>query len=184
MTDEGDAHIRCKFDISWRLIRQFSLWYRRLGAMGTIPFTFGGVTSDHRQVSIILSGLPFDEIAQREFLIWLCREEDIAAYVHGAHVVSSRPSETPTEGLMLHASSILFNICEMQKIRRDEQGHIEYSVPKFYAADADGDDRQTVFHQLQRDDHAFSREASQHYSQVWQHIRDKCLWLDLRTTAH
>src|SRR5688572_16489497 len=108
--DADSVYIRCKSDITWRLIGEFSQWYGRLGTMGEIPRAFAGVTSAHQQVIVILSGLPFDDVERREFVIWLCREEQVDAYVYGTHVMSAKSGETPTELLALYASSHRFNI--------------------------------------------------------------------------
>ncbi len=93
MANADSAYTRCKSDISWRLIGELSQWYGRLGTMGEIPRAFAGVTTSHQQLIVILTGLPFDDVERREFLIWLCRQEKIGAYVYGTHVMSAKPGD-------------------------------------------------------------------------------------------
>src|SRR5262249_32038387 len=68
------------------LAHEFAVWLRNLGLQGILPRAFTGVTLGGVQGIIILTGLPFDHVQRRDFLIWLCRVEHFVAYAYGTHV--------------------------------------------------------------------------------------------------
>jgi hypothetical protein len=92
-------------DLAAVLARELAVWFRNLGAQGVIPRAFTGVTKEGRQGIVILTGLPLNHVQRRDFLIWLCRNEQFVAYAYGTHVEIADSASTFTEGVDIYASS-------------------------------------------------------------------------------
>ncbi|TGT53511.1 hypothetical protein EN813_047525 [Mesorhizobium sp. M00.F.Ca.ET.170.01.1.1] len=173
MRPVGDEERRS--DVAWHLMMEFAEWYGRLGSTGKLPRAFSGVAADGKQAVVDLSNLPLDHVQRREFLIWLCREERMHAYVYGTHVGAS-DGRTVDEQLLLYASSPRFDMSSVFAIERDQQGRIAYRAIHGDAVEAGSADSSPIFHGLQRNDEAISEEAARLYAKIWGTLKQLCMW--------
>jgi hypothetical protein len=97
-------------DVATLLVDEFEAWFRSLGADGFLPRAFTGVTKGGKQAVVILTGLPFDHVQRRDFLIWLCRAEQFETYAYGTHVGIIDGPSTASEGIRICASSEWYDV--------------------------------------------------------------------------
>ncbi len=178
MTPPGHTDQDRRSDMAWLLQTEFASWYGELGAKGKMPRAFTGVTDAGRQAVVIISDSLFDHVQRREFLIWLCREERIWAYVYGTPVTVAEADDTFVDRLDFYASSSRFDMSSTFAIHCEDDGRIAYEVVHSSLTAAGDDDRNTIFHGLQRTDREITADASQQYSRVWAWLKPHCLWLD------
>jgi hypothetical protein len=101
------------------LVHEVAAWFRNLVSQGTIPRAFTGVTKDGDQAIVIVTGLPFDRVQRRDFLIWLCRTEGFVAYAYGTHVgIAADSASTLAEGIDIYASSDRYDASKTLGIQR------------------------------------------------------------------
>lgn len=94
-------------DLAWLLANEFEAWHRNLAEKGIVPRAFTGVTTDGTQAVVILTGLPFDHVQRRDFLIWLCRVEHFATYAYSTRVgIANEAGDEAREALDIYASSL------------------------------------------------------------------------------
>ena len=88
MATEENAAIakEASSDLASVLASEFVVWFQTLGAKGVLPRAFTGVTQGGKQAVVVLTGLPIDRIQRRDFLIWLCRNEEFTAYAYATQV--------------------------------------------------------------------------------------------------
>ena len=170
-------------DIGWVLITEFAQWYGALGARGEIPRAFSGLTATGRQAIVILPGLPFDHVERREFLIWLCREEGIVAYVYGTHIAVA-DGDRQEERLELYASSPLLDLFSSFAVQRDDRDRIAYQAVEASAVEAGSEGSDAIFHGLQRNGGTIMPEAALRYAEVWSKVKRRSMWRERRSIQH
>lgn len=161
-------------DLALVLIGEFSAWFETLGAKGILPRAFTGVTNGGKQAVIILTGLPFDHIQRREFLIWLCRNEGFVAYAYGTQVGIADDSSSFNEGLDIYASSNHYDASRTLGIERQTGGNIRFSEQHHTVLPAKPDNG--LFFGLQRSNQSISVNNEELFRQVWRDLRSKAMW--------
>lgn len=105
-------------DIAVNLAGEVATWLQNLGAKGALPRAFTGITREGKQAIVILTGLPFDHVQRREFIIWLCRQEKFVAYAYATHVGVADDDFRVTEALDVYASSDRYDVSITFSIKR------------------------------------------------------------------
>jgi hypothetical protein len=116
-------------DIAQNLVEEFAQWFSNLGANGAVPRAFTGVKQDERQFITILSGISLDHVARRNYLIWLCRKEDVVAHAYGTHVAVADDKIDPpklSEAVCISSSSSVLNVSLTMNLTRSSDGKITY----------------------------------------------------------
>jgi hypothetical protein len=176
-------------DLSYALIQQMAEWCARMGQRGVIARGFTGVTDIRRQMVIAMSNLNLSHIQERDFMIWLCREEHITTYVYASRfMVKGDMDSEAREILSLQASSEQFNATVDFTVHRNGQSH-SFRLERFYAFEAKKAEDQFLFHGLQRKQHEIANAESASYAGddfyggIWRQLKGHCLWRDLSGRA-
>jgi hypothetical protein len=112
-------------DLAVVLADEFAQWFRNLVAQGeTLPRAFSGVTADGRQEVLVLSDLPFDHIQRRDFMIWVCQQEQFIGYVYGTRVAVYGGDSPDSEAMEIYASSARYDVNKTLGIEMQPDGTI------------------------------------------------------------
>jgi hypothetical protein len=172
MLSTEPAAAQASSDLAVVLVDEFTEWFQNLGAKGLLPRAFTGVTKDGKQALLILNDLPLNHIQRREFLIWLCRNEQFVAYAYGTNVGIADNSSTITEGLDIYASSDRYHASKTLGIERQADGTIHFFNRHQAVLPATDDDG--LFFGLQR-----STEIIQNndlFRTLWRRLSLKAMW--------
>lgn len=161
-------------DMAQLLVHEFADWHRNLGEKGIIPRAFTGVTATGKQAVVVLTGLPFDHIQRRQFLVWLCRKEEFVAYAYSTQVGIAGEAGTITEALDIYASSDRMDVSKTMLIKRSGDGKISFVdqhdavlPPKFDNG---------PFFGLQRSTADISGQTQELFANFWQELKGKAMW--------
>jgi len=164
------------FDPAILLADEFETWFRNLAAQGELPRAFTGVTQAGGQAVVVLSGLPLNHVQRREFLIWLCREEQFNAYAYGSHVAIAADPKTPTisEALDIYASSDLYDVSRTLGIERSSDGTHRFRERHRAVLPAGPDNG--LFFGLNRAIANISPTDQELFSSIWNDLNSKAMW--------
>jgi hypothetical protein len=162
-------------DLAALLVEELAAWFRATGARGVILRVFTGVTKDGRQAYVILAGLPLDHIQRRDFLIWLCRTEQLTAYAYGTHVgVIDDDGSSAGEGIAIHASSEWYDVSKRLGIDRTADGKCVLFDDHYAVLPAQAENG--IFLGLQRSTANISIDADALFRKLWDGERPQVLW--------
>ncbi len=163
-------------DVATLLVDEFEAWFRSLGADGFLPRAFTGVTKGGKQAVVILTGLPFDHVQRRDFLIWLCRAEQFETYAYGTHVgIIDDASLTASEGIRICASSEWYDVEKGLGIDRAIDGKLVFFDRHYVVRSARSKDG--VFFGLQRSTRDIPSDSQELFRELWRDMRSTVLWL-------
>jgi hypothetical protein len=160
-------------DLAVVLVDEFTEWFQNLGVKGALPRAFTGVTKDGKQAVIILTDLPLNHIQRREFLIWLCRNEQFVAYAYGTNVGIADNSSTITEGLEIYASSGRYDASKTLGIERQADTTIQF-FNRHHAVLPARDDN-GLFFGLQRSTEIINSNNDDLFRRLWRHLSSRAL---------
>jgi hypothetical protein len=162
-------------DLATLLVDELEAWFRSLGASGFLPRAFSGLTKGGKQAVVILTGLPFDHVQRRDFLIWLCRAEQFETYAYGTHVgIISGPS-TASEGIKIYASSEWHDVEKTLGIDRTIDGKYVFFDQHYVVLPACSENG--IFLGLQRSTQDISSDAQELFRELWRDMKSTVLWL-------
>jgi hypothetical protein len=156
------------------LVAEFANWHRNLGEKGVLPRAFTGVTAMGRQAVLVLTGLPLDRIQRRQFLIWLCRKEELVGYAYSTEVRISDQGGTITEALDIYAPSARLDVSKTLLIRRGGDGKISFSDQHEAALPSKHDNG--PFFGLQDSTEIIPRQNEELFANLWQESKQKAMW--------
>lgn len=163
-------------DLAWLLANEFEAWHRNLAEKGIIPRAFTGITADGTQAVVILTGLPFDHVQRRDFLIWLCRVEHFAAYAYSTRVgIANEAGDEAREALDIYASSLRMDVTKTLLIDRRGDGHLSL-IEQHNAALPLTTDNGPFFGLQRRASVAISNNDEEKFSNLWHEMRPKAFW--------
>ena len=178
-TPKGDVA-----DLAEQLVAQAEKWFETLGAQGKMPRVFTGITRDARQLIIELDSLPFDQVKQREFLIWLGQRYDLVAYAYATRVMKQTVGrDDPVEALDIYASSFDKDVFANLSITRQPDGSIRY-VRDVYLSEHAKEQTDQMFLGLHRPSHAASVKNSKEFEDVWATLEGKVFWRGVNKQAN
>ena len=178
-TSKGDVA-----DLAEQLVAQAEKWFETLGAQGKMPRVFTGITRDARQLIIELDSLPFDQVKQRDFLIWLSQRYDLVAYAYATHVTKQAVGrDDPVEALDIYASSFDKDVFASLSITRQPDGSIRY-VRDVYLSEHAKEQTDQIFLGLHRPSHAASVKNSKEFEDVWATLEGKVFWRGVNKQAN
>jgi hypothetical protein len=157
------------------LAHEFAVWFRNLGLQGILPRAFTGVTRDGVQGIIVLTGLPFDHVQRRDFLIWLCRVEQFVAYAYGTHVGRADNDFNVTERIDIYASSDSHDVLKALDINTCTGGTFEI-LDRDPAIVMSAGPENGIFLGLQRSTNHISSDDQSQFLQLWGEMRAKAIW--------
>ena len=161
-------------DLATLLVDEFEAWFRSLGTRGFLPRAFTGVTKGGNQAVIILTGLPFDHVQRRDYLIWLCRAEQFETYAYGTHVGTIDGAFTASEGIKICASSECYDVTKTLGIDRAIDGKyvlFDHDYTVLPARPENG-----IFLGLQRSTRDISSADQELFRKLWRDKKPKVLW--------
>lgn len=141
---------------------------------GRASRAFTGITSDGKQVIIILADLPFDHVQRREFLIWLCRNEAFVAYAYGTSVGIADDSDAFREGLDIYASSNRYDVSKTFVVERQEGGVIQLMERSHSLLPSNPSNG--IFFGLQRSHQTIASNTEITFLGIWQNLKPKVMW--------
>ena len=178
-TSKGDVA-----DLAEQLVAQAEKWFETLGAQGKMPRVFTGITRDARQLIIELDSLPFDQVKQREFLIWLGQRYDLVAYAYATRVTKQAVGrDDPVEALDIYASSFDKDVFASLSITRQPDGSIRY-VRDVYLSEPAKEQTDQIFLGLHRPSHSASVKNSKEFEDVWATLEGKVFWRGVNKQAN
>jgi hypothetical protein len=162
-------------DLASVLASEFVVWFEALGAKGVLPRAFTGVTQGGKQAVVVLTGLPIDRIQRRDFLIWLCRNEEFTAYAYATQVgVADDKLSGFTEALDIYASSDRYDVSQTLSIDRQANGAIQFLSQHHAVLQAK--DGNGVFFGLQRSDKTIPSSSDGLFQDLWRDLKSKAMW--------
>jgi hypothetical protein len=161
-------------DLASVLASEFAVWFQALGVKGVLPRAFTGVTQGGKQAVVILTGLPIDHTQRRDFLIWLCRNEEFTAYAYATQVVIADNSSGSTEALDIYASSDRYDVSQTLSIDRQANGAIQFFSQHHAVLQAK--DGNGVFFGLQRSNKTIPSSSDGLFQELWRDLKSKATW--------
>jgi hypothetical protein len=141
----------------------------------SIPRAFTGVTQGGKQAVVVLTGLPIDRIQRRDFLIWLCRNEEFTAYAYATQVgVADDNLSGFTEALDIYASSDRYDVSQTLSIDRQANGAIQFFSQHHAVLQAK--DGNGVFFGLQRSNKTIPSSSDGLFQDLWRDLKSKAMW--------
>jgi hypothetical protein len=168
-----------QIDRAETLVDEFAQWFSNLGAQGVVPRAFTGLKRDGRQFVTILSGIPFDYVKRRDFLIWLCRREDVVAYAYGTHVaVADDKCDPPemSEAVDIYAPSPSVHVAMSMTLIRFVDGKITYRRGAAWRSPTITDGQ--PFLGLHTASDAIDDASTRSFEALWQELGKHALWRD------
>jgi hypothetical protein len=163
-------------DLATLLVDEFDAWFRSLGAGGFIPRAFTGVTKGGKQCVVTLTGLPFDHVQRRDFLVWLCRAEQFEVYAYGTHVgIIDDASFTASEGIKIYASSECYDVEKTLGIDRTIDGKYVFFDQHYVVLPARSENG--IFLGLQRSTQDIPSDSQELFRELWRDMKSRVLWL-------
>jgi hypothetical protein len=157
------------------LASEFAVWFQALGAKGVLPRAFTGVTQGGKQAVVVLTGLPIVYIQRRDFLIWLCRNEEFTAYAYATQVgVADDNLSGFTEALDIYASSDRYDVSQTLSIDRQANGAIQFFSQHHAVLQAK--DGNGVFFGLQRSNKTIPSSSDGLFRELWRDLKSKAMW--------
>jgi hypothetical protein len=175
---EQDMTSEASNDTATALATEFEMWFRNLSEQAVLPRAFTGVTKDGKQAVIILTGLPLTDVQRRNFLIWLCRNEEFVAYAYGTHVGIAESSSGPiTEGLDIYASSGRYDVSRVLEIKRSDQSNKPtFRLITRHAMTFTAGSKNLLFFGLQRATDQISDDDQKSFKKLWAELKQKAMW--------
>ena len=161
-------------DMAVILAGEVAIWLQNLGAKGALPRVFTGITREGKQAIVILTGLPFDHVQRREFIVWLCRHEKFVAYAYATHVGVADDDFTVTEALDIYASSDRHDVSITFSIKREANGIIQFCNRRDIILPAKLNNG--VFFGLQRSSQTGSDNDHELFRTSWDRLTDTIVW--------
>lgn len=161
-------------ELAQLLVHEFADWHKRLGENGVIPRAFTGVTATGQQAVVVLTGLPFDHIQRRQFLIWLCRREAFVGYAYSTQVGIAGETGTIDEALDIYASSARMDVSKTMLIRRSSDSKISFVDQHDAVLPPKSDNG--PFLGLQRSTAEIPNQGQELFTKLWQELRQKAMW--------
>lgn len=162
-------------DLASVLASELVVWFQALGAKGVLPRAFTGVTQGGKQAVVVLTGLPIDNNQRRDFLIWLCRNEEFTAYAYATQVgVADDNLSGFTEALDIYASSDRYDVSQTLSIDRQANGAIQFFGQHHAALQAK--DGNGVFFGLQRSNKTIPSSSDGLFQDLWRDLKSKAMW--------
>ena len=152
-------------DLADRLAGEFEhLYTRALLPSGDHAIRFSGVTAQQRQFILEVPSSYFEPPQRREFCLWLCRKEALAAYAYCEPRIFSKDDRLGTKGVLdIVSVSKRKEVCRFVAI-----GPINATEPEA--------DKIAPWRDLLHSKDRIETELQIVYHNLWEKIRPKVLW--------
>ncbi len=121
-----------------------------------------------------MTGLPFDHVQHRNFLIWLCRTEQFVAHAYGTQVGIAGESNKTTEAIEIFASSDLYNVDKTLGIEKLSDGTYRLFDRSQIVTQAKYKDE--IFLGLQGSTNNIPSDHQELFRRLWDDLKPKSMW--------